>query len=383
MFSFTSAGRDIVYDPRMVKLADVLVGYSTEVKEGDVVYVEAFDIPPEMVEVLVDRIYQAGGVPLISMKSNRVLRKLYRGASEVAMKTYGEVELEKMRRSQVYIGMRGSHNITELSDVPEEKMNLYKKHWWEPVHIKWRVPKTRWVVLRWPTPSMAQQAEMSTEAFEDFYFSTCTMDYSRMSKAMDPLKALMERTDEVVIKGPGTDLRFSIRGIPSVKCDGKLNIPDGEIFTAPVRDSVEGVISFNTPTVYDGKIFTDVRLRFKEGRIVEATSSDTKALNKILDTDEGARYTGEFAIGLNPYVTRPMKDILFDEKIAGSIHLTPGNAYDEAFNGNRSRIHWDMVLIQTKEWGGGEIYFDGELVRKDGLFVMEELKGLNPENLKG
>lgn len=372
-----------MYDPRMKKLADILVGYSTEVKEGDVAYVEAFDIPQEMVEVMVERIYQAGGIPLISMKYNRVLRRLYRGATEEAMKLYGEVEMEKMRRSDVYIGMRGSHNITELSDVPEEKMALYKKHWWEPVHIKWRVPKTRWVVLRWPTPSMAQQAEMSTEAFEDFYFSTCTMDYSRMSRAMDPLKRLMERTDEVVLKGPGTDLRFSIKGIPVVKCDGKLNIPDGEVFTAPVKDSVEGVISFNTPTVYDGKIFTDVRLKFREGRIVEATSSNTEALNRILDTDEGARYTGEFAIGLNPYITRPMKDILFDEKIAGSIHLTPGNAYDEAFNGNRSSVHWDMVLIQTREWGGGEMYFDGELVRKDGLFVLEELKALNPENLKG
>jgi len=372
-----------MYDPRMKKLADVLVGYSTEVKEGDTVYVEAFDIPTEMVEVLVERIYQAGGVPLISMKSNRVLRRLYRGATERAMKTIGEVEMEKMRRSDVYIGMRGSHNITEFSDVPEERMALYKKHWWEPVHIRWRVPKTRWVVLRWPTPSMAQQAEMSTEAFEEFYFSTCTMDYSRMSKAMDALKSLMERTDEVVIKGPGTDLRFSIKGIPVVKCDGKLNIPDGEVFTAPVKDSLEGVISFNAPTVYDGKIFTDVKLKFREGRIIEATSSNTDAMNKILDTDEGARYTGEFAIGLNPYITRPMKDILFDEKIAGSIHLTPGNAYEEAFNGNRSSVHRDLVLIQTREWGGGEIYFDGELVRKDGRFVVEELEPLNPENLMG
>jgi len=371
-----------MYDPRMMKLADVLVGYSTGLKEGETIYVEAFDIPEEMVEVLVDRIYKAGGIPLISQKSNRVLRRIYRGATEEAMKLIGEVEMEKMKRADAYIGMRGSYNITEHSDVPEEKWDLYKKYWWEPVHIRWRVPKTRWVVLRWPTPSMAQQAEMSTEAFEEFFFRTCTMDYSKMSAAMDALKDLMERTDEVVIKGPGTDIRFSIKDIPVIKADGHLNLPDGEVFTAPVKDSVEGVISYNAPTVYQGKIFTDVRLRFKEGKIVEATASDTASLNKILDTDEGARYTGEFAIGLNPYITRPMKDILFDEKIAGSIHLTPGNAYENAFNGNRSRVHWDLVLIQTKEWGGGEIYFDGELIRKDGLFVIEELLPLNPENLK-
>jgi len=370
-----------MYDPRMKKLSDVLIDHSTRLKKGELIYIEAFDIPQEMVELLVAKVYSVGGIPLVSQKSARVLRKIYMGSDEETMRIYGEIELEKMRRAQAYIGLRGSFNITETSDVPADKMGLYKEHWLGPVHMKWRVPKTKWVVLRWPTSSMAQQAEMSTEAFEDFYFNTCTLDYSKMSKAMEPLVDLMKRTDKVRIVAPGTDLTFSIKGIPVIKCDGELNIPDGEVFTAPVKDSVNGTIRYNTKTLYEGKVFDNIELKFKDGKIVEATSSNTEAMNKIFDTDEGARFVGEFAIGVNPFVTRPMLDTLFDEKIAGSIHFTPGNSYDIAPNGNSSKVHWDIVLIQSKQWGGGEIYFDDVLIRKDGMFVIDELKGLNPENL--
>ncbi len=230
---------------------------------------------------------------------------------------------------------------------------------------------------------MAQMAEMSTEAFEDFYFNVCTLDYAKMSRAMQPLVDLMQRTDRVRLKGPrDTDISFSIKGIAAIPCDGKVNIPDGEVFTAPVRDSIKGVIHFNTPTIYRGTTHNDIRLAFSEGRIVEATSSDTARLNEVLNADEGARYVGEFAIGFNPYCTKAMKDILFDEKIAGSIHLTPGSCYDEASNGNKSDIHWDMVLRQTPDGGGGEIWFDDRLIRKDGRFVVAELEGLNPERLR-
>lgn len=370
-----------MYDPRMRKLADVLIDHSLRLQKGETVYIEAFDMPVEMLEVLLSKVYEVEGVPMLAMRSARVLRKLLKGADRKTVAQIGEVELEKMKRAQAYIGMRGSHNITESSDVPVEKMDLYNKLWWGPVHSQWRVPRTRWVVLRWPTSAMAQQAQMSTEAFEDFYFDTCTLDYSRLSRAMDPLVDLLERTEQVRIVGPGTDLRFSIKDIPVVKCDGERNIPDGEVYTAPVRDSVNGVISYNARTLYQGKVFDNNVLRFKDGRIVEATGSDTKGLNAILDTDEGARYVGEFALGVNPFIKSPMLDPLFDEKISGSIHFTPGNAYEEADNGNRSTIHWDMVLCQTPEWGGGEIYFDGVLVRKDGRFVVDELKVLNPENL--
>jgi aminopeptidase len=370
-----------LYDPRLRKLADVLIDHSTRLKKGETIYIETFDIPVEMVEVLVQKVYEVGGIPIVSQKFAKVLRKLYMNTDEETMKTIGELELATMKKADAYIGLRGSHNITETSDVSSEKMELYKKYWWGPVHIEYRVPKTRWVVLRWPTSSMSQQAQMSTEAFEQFYFDTCTMDYSKMSKAMDPLKKLMEKTDKVRIIAPGTDLSFSIKDIPVIKCDGELNIPDGEIFTAPVKDSVNGTLAYNTQTLYDGKVFSDVKLTFKNGKIIEATANNEDAINAILDTDDGARYVGEFAIGVNPFVTKPMLDTLFDEKIAGSIHFTPGNSYDQAPNGNKSKVHWDMVLIQTPEWGGGEIYFDDVLIRKDGIFVIDELKGLNPDQL--
>ncbi len=369
-------------DPRISKLADMLINYSCDLKEGEKILIEAFDIPTEMVTELIKHSSEAGGIPLVSLKNQKVIRSLYHNATKEGMELIGDYERHRMKMVDAYIGLRGNHNIAELSDVPTEKMKLYQKHWWTPVHIDERVKNTKWVVLRWPTSSMAQQADMSTDAFEKFYFDVCTLDYSKMSKAMDPLKELMERTDKVKIVGPGTDLRFSIKDIPVIKCDGKLNIPDGEVFTAPVMDSVEGVIQYNTPTLYHGTVFRDIKLVFEKGKIIEATGSNSEKVNEILDSDPGARYVGEFALGVNPYITKAMKDILFDEKIMGSFHFTPGNSYDDAFNGNKSEVHWDMVCIQTPEKGGGEIYFDGVLIRKDGRFVLPELDALNPENLK-
>jgi aminopeptidase len=240
-----------------------------------------------------------------------------------------------------------------------------------------RVKKTKWVVLRWPTPSMAQLAGMSTEAFEDFYFDVCTLDYRKLLPGMRTLHRLMEKTDRVEIKGPGTQLTFRKKGIPAVICGGDRNIPDGEVFSCPIRDSVEGYVTFNAPSIYQGIAFDGIRLEFKNGKIVNATSNETKKLNKILDSDPGARYIGEFSLGFNPRILHPMRDILFDEKIAGSFHFTPGQAYEEADNGNRSQVHWDLVNIQRPEYGGGEIYFDGKLIRKDGIFLPKQLRSLN------
>ena len=199
---------------------------------------------------------------------------------------------------------------------------------------------------------------------------------------MAPLKALMERTDRVHILGPGTDLTFSIKGMPAVKCCGERNIPDGEVYTAPVKDSMNGIISYNTPSEEQGFTFENIVFEVKDGKIVKASANNDERINKLLDTDEGSRYFGEFALGVNPYILHPMKDTLFDEKIAGSFHLTPGASYEDAFNGNKSAVHWDLVMIQRPEYGGGEIYFDDVLIRKDGRFVIPQLECLNPENLK-
>jgi aminopeptidase len=303
--------------------------------------------------------------------------------TETQATLWTEIDKHRMERMDAYIGVRGSHNISETSDVPRERMDLYEKHYWHTVHSEVRVAKTKWVVLRWPHPSMAQSAGMSTESFEDFYFRVCAgVDYAKMARAAAPLVELMDKTDRVRIVGPGTDLRFSKKGIPTKACTGDRNIPDGECFSCPVRDSVEGHIQFNCETLYRGTVFNNIRLEFSQGKVVRASADSGAAkVEEILNSDEGARYIGEFAIAFNPFITKPMKDILFDEKIAGSFHFTPGQAYETYGNGNKSQIHWDMVCIQRPDYGGGEIWFDDRLIRKDGLFVVPELQALNPDQL--
>ncbi|GAB4171611.1 MAG: aminopeptidase [Terrimicrobiaceae bacterium] len=368
-------------DPRYAHLANVLVGHSTSLKAGENVLIDLFDTPEEFAIALVRAIRNVGAIPFVQSHSARLTREMQSGATEAQLDLAASFELARMKKMQAYVAVRGSHNITELSDVPEEKSRLVAGKM-RPV-MDWRINHTKWVVLRWPTPAMAQQAGMSTEAFEDFYFKVCTLDYGRMTPGMNALKSLMERTDRVHITGPGTDLRFSIKGIGAVACGGHFNIPDGEVFSCPVKTSVEGEVIFNAPTIYQGTAFDNVRLVFSKGRIVEATANNTKRLNEILDSDAGARFIGEFAIGFNPHILHPMRDILFDEKIAGSFHFTPGQAYKTAGNGNTSRVHWDLVNIQRPECGGGEIWFDGKLIRKDGLFIPKALRKLNPDELLG
>jgi aminopeptidase len=367
-------------DPRYTKLARLLVEYSTRLRKGDRVLIDAIDIPDDFTVELMRVARRAGATPLVEVRHGRITREILRGTHAEHAALVRDVEMFRMKRVQAYIALRGSANINESSDVPGDRMALYSRVL-RPL-LNYRVNKTRWVVLRWPTPSMAQAAGMSTEAFEDFYFDVCTMNYPRMTRAMIPLEKRMKKADRVHIKGPGTDLTFSIKGIGAKMCKGDRNIPDGEVFSCPVKNSVNGHIQFNTPTIYSGTRFENVRLEFNDGKVVKATANNTRRLNEILDTDAGARYVGEFSLGFNPYIQTPMCDILFDEKIAGSMHFTPGQAYEECDNGNRSAVHWDMVLIQRPEWGGGEIWFDGELIRRNGRFVPSDLKALNPEKLK-
>ncbi len=366
-------------DPRLTRLAEILLDHSCQLQEGENVLIEAIDLPePTLVCRLVEMAAGRGARPFVTWKSNAVLRSLYRTGEQGNLALAGALERRRMEQMDAYIGIRGSANSSQFADVPTEKMDLYQQHWWNPVHIEVRVPKTKWVVLRYPTHSMAQSANMSTEAFEEFFFDVCTADYAQMAKDLEPLAARMKATDHVRLVSPGTDIEFSIAGIDVRPCSGQRNIPDGECFTAPVRDSVNGTILYNTKSLYQGTVFDRIEFEFANGKIVRATcANDPEKLNAILDSDEGARYIGEWSIGCNNRVRHPMLDTLFDEKIGGSIHLTPGGAYDETDNGNRSRVHWDLVLIQTPAYGGGEIWFDGELVRKDGSFLPDELQGLN------
>ncbi len=365
-----------MHDIRIDALARQLVRYSTSLKKGEKILIDLHDVPDAIGLALIREVRAKGALPFIRIHQNRITREMLKGAEDRQYEILTKHLLAEMKEMDAYIAIRGGNNIAENSDVPADRMRLAMSHM-RPV-LDHRVKKTKWCVLRWPSSSMAQQAGMSTEAFEDFYFKVCLLDYKALIPAMNALKKLMDQTESVQIKGPGTDLRFSIKGINAIASGGNYNIPDGEVFTSPVKDSVEGYISYNAPTIYQGIPFDAIRLEFTKGKIVKAEAgSRTKELNKILDSDEGARYVGEFALGFHPFIREPMRDILFDEKIAGSFHFTPGQAYEEADNGNRSQVHWDMVSIQRKDWGGGEIYFDGKLIRKNGIFLVKALEKLN------
>ncbi len=372
-------------DPRNAILAKNLVDYSVELKPGETVYIEIKGVAAlELGKELIKRATEVGGTPIWFYNDESLSRGFMKTATEAQFRKYAEHHLELMKSSAAYIGVRGSENPFDWADIPAEQIKLYQTLFYRPVHLEERVKRTRWVVMRYPNNAMAQLAETSQEAFADYYFDVCCLDYAKMSKAMDPLKELMLKTDQVHLKSPGTDLRFSIKGIDVVKCDGQRNIPDGECYTAPVRDSVNGYITYNCPTLHDAKVFTNVRLDFRDGKIITATADNhVDELNKVFNTDEGARYVGEFSLGFNPFILHPMRDTLFDEKIKGSLHFTPGQCYDEAYNGNQSAIHWDLVLIQRPEYGGGEVWFDGKLIRKDGVFTDPKLEeGFSAEILR-
>ncbi|MEE8577661.1 MAG: aminopeptidase [candidate division Zixibacteria bacterium] len=373
-------------DKRNEILARQLLDYSVELKKGEVLYLEikgkeTLELGKQVIRLATEK----GATTFWYYNDESLLRQFLSGANDEQFKAQAELHLPLMKRADAYIGLRGSDNPYDLADISHEQKDKQNTLFYRPVHLEERVKRTRWVVLRYPNNAMAQLAETSQEAFEDFYFEVCCADYKKMSDAQTMLFDLMTAADRVHIKSDGTDLRFSIKDIHCMKCDGQRNIPDGEVYTAPVRDSVNGTISYNCPSLYQGTLFTGIQFTFENGRIVEATSdSGDAAINKILDTDPGARYVGEFAIGVNPFILHPMRDTLFDEKIAGSFHFTPGQCYDEAPNGNQSAIHWDLIQIQRPDYGGGEIYFDDKLIRKDGVFTDSKLEAaFSKENLRG
>jgi len=372
-------------DKRNEILAKQLLNYSLEMQKGEILYLEikgkeTLELGKHIIRIATEM----GVIPFWYYNDESLLRQWVRFADDDQFKVQADLHLELMKKADAYIGLRGSDNPYDMADIPSEQMDKQNTIFYKPVHLEERVKRTRWVVLRYPNNAMAQLAETSQESFEKFYFDVCCADYAKMSRAQDGLKALMEATDKVHLVAPGTNLTFSIKGIDIVKCDGQRNIPDGEVYTAPVRDSVNGTIKYNTPSLYHGNLYNDITFTFENGKIIKATcTGDDKKLNKILDSDEGARYVGEFAIGVNPFILHPMKDTLFDEKIAGSFHFTPGQCYDEAPNGNQSTIHWDLVLIQRPDYGGGEIWFDDKLIRKDGVFTDAKMEAdFSAENLK-
>ncbi len=372
-------------DERITKLAENVLKNSVELKKGEKIYIEAFsestkDLFNEFIRIAA----KMGATPFYFYNDNSFVKNLVENSNPNQIEQYAKWHAGLMDEMDCYVAVRGYDDLFALSDIAPAKMKAYNEIYYNMVHFDRRIAKTRWCVMRYPNDTMAAVSKMSRKALEDFFFEACLVDYKKMGKAMKPLKDLMDKSNKVRIKGPNTDLEFSIKGLKAVVCDGNMNIPDGEVYTAPLKNSINGHIQFNTDTVYGGTFYSNVYLEFKDGKIIKAESrANNDKLQKQISVDEGARYMGEFAIGVNPYIRKEMLDILFDEKIACSLHMAIGNSYnDETFNGNRSSVHWDLVLIQDKAHGGGEIWFDNKLVRKDGLFVLPELKKLNPDNLK-
>ena len=370
-------------DNRVQQLASNLLNHSVKLKAGEKILIEMFGTDcVDLANELISQSKEIGAIPLFNIIDYKVLKELLLNCTEQQIKTYAKYDLVKMQDVDAYIGIR-SQSIKDLNGISNESMEIYNKLYQTPVHFNERVKNTKWCILRYPNDQMAKMAKMSLEDFTEFYYDVCTMNYDKMEKAMETLKTLLDKTDKVHIIGPGTDLEFSVKGIPAEKYYGTFNIPDGEVASCPTKYSANGYITYNTETTYNGITFKNIYFELKDGKIIKAEAGKkTKELNEILDTDEGARYIGEFALGLNPYIENVMGDTLFDEKICGSFHFTPGDALEESDNGNRSNIHWDIVCIQTPEYGGGEIYFDDVLVRKNGIFVLPELVQLNPEVLK-
>jgi aminopeptidase len=368
-------------DPRVRKLARFLIGYSVHLKREEKVLIEVHGDNIDLAKVLIDESYKLGAKPLIHLFNYQLERSLFMGIDEKHMEEITGYEMARMKNMDAYIDIRVAANLYQFNDIPQDKIEIYRKKYWAPLHLEQRFKNTKWAVLRYPNNSIAQFAGMSTEEYEDLYFKACLLDYNKMAMEMKKLVNRMDQTNKVKIVGPGTDLEFSIKGVPSIIGAGTNNVPDGEVYTAPLKYSVNGKIHYNCPSPYEGHMYNNIYLEFKDGKIVKATSNNTEKINKIFDSDEGARYIGEFALGVNPAIKHPIGDILLDEKISGSFHFTPGMSCVDINNANKSSIHWDLVCIQRPEYGGGEIFFDNVLIRKDGIFIPEELKGLNPENI--
>jgi len=368
-------------DPRIAKLASLILDHSVKLQKGENILIELTDNGEDLAAELIRQAYERGANPFLNIINKRLQREWIAGSNVEQIRRQAKYDMPRMEDMHACVSIRGTLNSAEWSGIPAEKMEYYQSEYNKPVSIELRLNTTKWCVLNWPGPILAKNSGMNTDDFEDFFFQVCCVDYKEFGRKMQVLADRMEKADKVHIIAEGTDLTFSVKGQPAVVSDGINNIPDGEISCGPIRDSANGYITYNAPSEYMGFNHQNVRFELKDGKIISATSNNSARTNAVLDTDEGARYIGEFAIGLNPRITRPISDTLFDEKATGSIHFTPGNAYANSFNGNRSAVHWDLVQMHTPEFGGGEIWFDDELIRKDGLFVPDYLQCLNPDEL--
>lgn len=362
------------------KLSKLLVNHSCKVQSGEKVLITYSDTPDEFIQILIEEIYKLDAIPIPFRLDKKIKRKLLLNANADTFEYFANIASPIMQSVDCVILIGGSNNDYELSDIKNDTMQLYSKLYIEPIHFKLRCSK-KWVLLKYPTPAFAWSCNLSSEAFEKYFFEVCTLDYASLSNKLLPLKKLMESTDKVHILTPSTDLTFSIKNMPAIICSGECNIPDGEVYTAPIKNSINGQILFNIPAVENGVEYNNIMLKLKDGKIVDFDCNEKEKFKQILDTDEGSKFIGEFAFGTNPYCQKPIKDILFDEKMFGSIHLAIGSSYDDCYNGNKSAIHLDLIQSHKKEFGGGKIYFDEQLIFENGRFIYPNLVDLCEEKL--
>ena len=354
-------------DDRITETAKVLLDYSTKTKSGDRVLIRA-DAPAKDLALEVYR--QAllrGAYPWIRPELPGTRYIFHKYASGAQLGFIPEHEMVEIRNTDVYISLVALLNVKELSDIDPARISARVKAL-KPL-TDWRVEKTRWVVFVYPTEAYAQEAEMSLREFEDFVFNACLIDWKDVSNKLQLLKKQVDAVDKVEIVSPDTHLEFSIKGRSCVAADGDKNMPDGELFTSVVEDSVKGSIRFDVPAAYTtfGSVVEDITITFEHGKAVAAKAAKNQAfLEKILATDEGAKRIGEFGIGFNYGITRPVKHTLFDEKIGGTVHLALGRGYKETLSQNDSAVHWDLIKDLRKD---GEVYFDGKLVMKNGKWL--------------
>ncbi|MDZ7680788.1 MAG: aminopeptidase [Fodinibius sp.] len=365
-----------MYSSEDQQLAKKILEYSCELEKGQNVMLQLVGLNGiGLLRALVEHARALDANPFVQIEDTEIRRMLVEKGDKKFWKGQAKNDqLPLMKKMDAFVGIRAALNIYEQADVDKKANKAYADHFADPVHFKERVNNTNWVVLRYPSEAFAMNAKMPTQRFREFYYKACLLDYNELAEAMKPLHERLKDTNMIRLEGEGTDIEFSVEGQTWIPCAGKRNIPDGELFSSPILSSVNGYITY-APSVYQGKPFEYVKLEVRDGVVIDSDSSNNEALQDILDTDAGARQFGEFSFGLNPVIEEPMYDILFDEKIYGSNHLTLGNDYEIAPNGNESNIHWDLVCI------GADVYLDGEKIREGREFVADDLKGLNPENL--
>lgn len=363
---------------RVNKLAQILLDHSIEADNGDKVIINSIVQAKDLNKEIIKEANKRGVYVELVLTDDDYSSLL----SENQAAHLDRVEDNVQQRISSYKDVKGHIRIDGFAnEYNSVNVDLEKKQEIRKISRKATnvILKQKWILLNYPTHAFAQKAEMTFDDYVDFCYNAMVVDYKALKNKLLPLKELFDKTKNVKIVGPETNLTFSIKDIPTVICAGENNIPDGEIFTAPVKDSVNGTVKFNTYSIENGKKWENIKLTFENGKIVKSTCDNAteEELSKMFDVDAGARYVGEFSLGVNNEINRPIGDILYDEKIGGSFHFTPGSAYEDAYNGNDSTLHWDLVCIQTPEFGGGEIFFDDVLIRKDGKFVLPELEGLN------